>query len=313
MTDFKDNKGIKYCGNCGKKLIENAVFCAYCGISLEIGKPVGGQNRKSADLTIPTNDQDYSITHQEPVVPYTPYHIERIQPRPFLDNFKGALVSPKTDLPLIASKPNLSQPLILNMIIGLLSGVAMLIMLTKVKITISPTFFDSLINGVNPADFDINQLQQILVLSTPILAPIEALVRWILYSLILWVLVKIFASDIVSSERKFKKMATITGWAQIPMILQQITSIVLYTFFLTDGEIVYQSMTEISVVTGGEIPWLLNLLIQGLQTFLLLWSVLLIYYGIKSLGSMKTNPTTISMIYGIVIFIFTILLSFPLV
>ena len=110
MTDFKDNKGIKYCGNCGKKLIENAVFCAYCGFSLEIGKPVGGQNRKSADLTIPTNDQDYSITHQEPVVPYTPYHIERIQPRPFLDNFKGALVSPKTDLPLIASKPNLSQP-----------------------------------------------------------------------------------------------------------------------------------------------------------------------------------------------------------
>ena len=105
-------------------------------------------------------------------------------------------------------------------------------------------------------------------------------------------------------------MATITGWAQIPMILQQITSIFVYFFYLTDGEIVYESMTEINFISGGEIPLVINLLLQGIQIFLLLWSVLLVYYGIKSIGSMKTNSATISMVYGIIIFIFTIFLPF---
>ena len=313
MTNIEDNNDIKYCGNCGKKLIEKAAFCAYCGFSLEGGTPNDVQIRKPVDLTIPTRDQNYQITPQEPGVQYSPYIKEKIQPRPFLENFQGAIVSPKTDLPLIASKPNFRQPLILNVIIGLFSSVAMLIMLSKVKITLSPAFIESLANDVSQTNFDVNEFEQMLAFSMPIFTPIEAIIRWLLYSLILWVLISIFASDIISTDRNFKKMATITGWAQIPMILQQITSILMYTFFLTDGEIVYQSMTEISVVSGGELPWFINLLLQGIQTLLLLWSVLLIYYGIKSLGSMKTNPATVSMIYGIIIFIFTIVLFFPLV
>ena len=152
-----------------------------------------------------------------------------------------------------------------------------------------------------------------LIISTPFFAPIETLVRWLIYTIILWVLFTIFASDLASHDRNFKKMATITGWAQIPMILQQVTSILLYTFFLTDGEIVYQSMTEISIVVGGEIPGLLNLMVQGIQIFLLLWSVLLIYYAVKSFGSLRMNPATISAIYGVILFVLTILLSYPLV
>ena len=61
--------------------------------------------------------------------------------------------------------------------------------------------------------------------------------------MILWVLVTIFASDILSSDRNFRKMATIAGWAQIPVILQQITSIVVSIIFMTDGTIEYQSLT----------------------------------------------------------------------
>ncbi len=313
MTDFNGNNVIKYCGNCGKNLIENASFCAYCGSSIEIRKQKETHTQRIADYSVPMNDQGHSTAHQRPGVPYTPYVKERIQPRPFLTNFKGAVLTPKTDLPLIAAKPNIFQPLILNMIIGVLSSVAMVIMLSKVKITLSPTFFDSLTTNLDPTIFNINQLEQMLAISTPMFAPIETLVRWLLYSIILWVLLSIFASDIASPDRNFRKMATITGWAQIPMILQQITSIVLYYFFLTEGEIVYHSMTEISIVAGGEITGLLNLLVQGIQIFLLLWSVLLIYYAIKSLGSMKTNPATISMIYGVVMFVLTFLLSFPLV
>ena len=312
MSDLNENNVIKYCGNCGKNLIENASFCAYCGSSIEIKKQKEPQTLKTADFNIPTNGQGHSVTHQRPGVPYTPYIKERIQPRPFLTNFKGAILTPKIDLPLIAAKPNLSQPLILNMIIGLLSSVAMVIMLSKMKITLSPTFFDSLTTDLDPSVFNINDLEQMLAISTPIFAPLETLFRWLLYSIILWVLFSIFASDIASPDRNFRKMATITGWAQIPMILQQITSILLYSFFLTDGEIVYQSMTEIRIVTGGDLE-LLNILLLGIQTLLLLWSVLLIYYAIKSVGSMKTSPATISMIYGIVMFILTILLSFPLV
>ncbi len=312
MTNFKDNKVIKYCGNCGKKLIENAVFCAYCGFSLEKEKLREVQYLKPADSTLPTNDQDNIITHQEPGAPYTHYSTGKIQPRPFLENFKGAIVSPKTDIPLIASKPNLHQPFILNIIIGLLLGVAMLIMLTKIKITISPAFIDPLLNDPNQVNFDIKELEQMLAIFTPLFAPIFTIIMWLLYSLTLWLLVSIFASDIVSSDRNFKKMATITGWAQIPMILHQITSILMYIFFLTEGEMVYLSMTE-TVVTGGEMPLVINLLLQGAQIFLLLWSVLLIYYGIKSLGSIKTSPTTISMVYGIIVIIFTVLLPFSLV
>ncbi len=310
MTNFEANKVIKYCGNCGKKLMENAVFCAYCGFSLEKGKPEEGQNYKSAEYSIPANDQEYPITHQEPRVPFSPYQKERIQPRAFLVNFQGAIVSPKTDLHLIASIPNLRQPLILNIIIGLLSGVAMLVMQSKMKITFTSAFIDSLTNDLNQANFDINEFKQILAILTPIAAPILTLIMWLFYTSILWFLFSIFASDIVSSDRIYKKIATITGWAQIPMILQQITSILMYFFFLTDGEIVYQSMTEINIISGGEIPLVINLLLQGIQIFLLLWSVLLVYYGIKSIGSMKTNPATISMVYGIIIFIFTIFLPF---
>jgi hypothetical protein len=313
MSDFNENNVIKYCGNCGKNLIENASFCAYCGSSIVIGKQKEPQTQRTADFNISTNDHDYSITHQRPGVPYTPYIKEKIQPRPFLINFKGAVLTPKTDLPLIAAKPNLSQPLILNLIIGLLSSVAMVIMLSKMKITLAPTFFDSLTADFDPSVFNINELEQMLVISTPMFAPLETIFRWLLYSTILWVLFSIFASDIASPDRNFRKMATITGWAQIPMILQQITTILLYSFFLTDGEIIYQSMTEISILAGGEIPELINLLLQGFQVLLLLWSVLLIYYAIKSTGSMKTSPATISMIYGITLFILTILLSFPLV
>ncbi|MHA2165317.1 MAG: YIP1 family protein [Candidatus Hodarchaeales archaeon] len=312
MSDFNENNVIKYCGNCGKNLIEKASFCAYCGFSIEIRKQKEPQTQRTADFNIPTNDQDYSITHQRPGVPYTPYIKERIQPRPFLTNLKGAVLTPKTDLPLIAAKPNLSQPLILNMIIGLLSSVAMVIMLSKMKITLSPTFFDSLTTDLDPSVFNINELEQILTTSVMIFAPIMVLAQWLIYSLILWLLISIFAPDIISSDRNFRKMATITGWAQIPMILQQITSILMSSFFLTDGRIEYLSITE-TVVTGGEIPLLLNLLQQGIQIFLLLWSVLLIYYGIKSVGTMKTNPATISMAYGMIVFIFSILLSFTLV
>jgi hypothetical protein len=307
MSNFKDTKAIKYCGNCGKELIENAVFCAYCGFSLETGKTKEEQNRKLTDFSIPTNVQDYSITHQERRLPFTDYQIERSRPRPFFQNFKGAIVSPKTDFPLITSKPNLLQPLILNIIIGILSGVAMLIMLDKVKITLSQEFFDSLTTGLDSSGFNINELEQIMALTTPIMAPIESIIRWILYSSVLWIIVSIFASSIASSDRNFKKMATITGWAQIPMILQQIASILVNFFFLTEGEIIYESMTDVTIVSGGEISPLLNFLLQGVQTLLLLWSILLIYYGIKSLGSMNTSPTTICMIYGIAVFVITIL------
>ena len=309
MSDFNENNIIKYCGNCGKKLIENASFCAYCGFSMENRKPKEGQTQKMADWQIPTRNQDYSITHQGPGVPYTPYRKERVQPRPFFTNFKGAVLTPKTDLPLIAAKPNLSQPLILNFFIGLLSSVALVVLFSKMNVTISPTFYDSLPNDIYPVEFDINNLNQIMTISVMILAPLMFLIQWLLYSIILWVLIAIVASDILSSDRNFRKMATITGWAQIPAILQQLTSIVVSTFFMTEGTIEYQSITE-TVITGGELPSLIDLLEQGIQIFLLLWSVLLVYYGIKSIDSMKTSPATISMIYGIVIFIFSILLSF---
>jgi hypothetical protein len=309
MSDFNENNVIKYCGNCGKNLIKNASFCAYCGSSIEIGRQKEPQTQRTAGFNLPTNDQDYSITHQMPGVPYTPYIKEKIHPRPFLTNFKGAIFTPKTDLPLISAKPNIYQPFILNFFIGLLSSVALVILFSKMNVTISPTFYDSLPNDLNPVEFDINNLNQILTISIMILAPLMFLVQWLLYSIILWVLIAIFASDILSSDRNFKKIATITGWAQIPMILQQITAIVVSTFFMTDGTIEYQSITE-TVITGGELPLLIDLLEQVIQIFLLLWSVLLVYYGIKSIGSMKTSPATISMIYGIVIFIFSILLSF---
>jgi len=288
MSDFNENNVIKYCGNCGKKLIENASFCAYCGFSMENNKPKEGQTQKMADWQVPTRNQDYSITHQEPGVPYTPYIKERIQPRPFFTNFKGAVLNPKTDLPLIAAKPNLSQPLILNLIIALLSSVAIVIMLSKVKIIISPTFFDFLPTDLDPSVFDINYLEQMVVISYPMVILLDTLIVWLLYSIILWVLFKIFASDIASPDRNFRKMATITGWAQIPMILLQITTILFYSFILTDGELNYPSMTVTSVGANGVIFGLFNMLLTGIQTFLLLWSVLLVYYAIKSLDSIKT-------------------------
>ena len=309
MTDFNENNVIKFCGNCGKKLIENASFCAYCGFSIDMGIQKQGQTQKIANLTEPSKVHDYPVTHQGPGVPYTPYVKEKIVPRPFFTNFRGAILTPKTDLPLIAAKPNLFQPLILNLIIGILSSVAMVVLFSKMSITISPAFYDSLPSDIYPVEFDVNLLNRIMTISVMIFSPLVALAQWLIYSFILWILFSIFGSDIESYNRNFRKMATITGWAQIPMILHQVMAILTTTLFMNDGTIEYQSLTE-TIITGGEFPLSISLVQQGIQILLLVWSVVIIYYGIKSLGSLRTNPTTISVIYGVIVFVFSILLAF---
>ena len=145
MTDSNGKNVVKFCGNCGKKLIEQASFCAYCGFSIGIRKSEQNQTQEIGYTSETFRDQTFSISHEKPGVPTTPYLEKKIQPRPFFTNFRGAILTPKSDLPLIANIPNISQPLILNLIIGFLSGLAMFVMLTKVKITFSSAFFDSLV------------------------------------------------------------------------------------------------------------------------------------------------------------------------
>ena len=97
MDENINQSDLKFCGNCGKPLLTNAMFCAYCGAQIP---------------EIETMNLPYKELHEfEP-------SISRIEPlRPFLQNFRGILLSPTKEIPQIITRPNLTQPIIINVLI----------------------------------------------------------------------------------------------------------------------------------------------------------------------------------------------------
>jgi hypothetical protein len=278
LMDQNENLPImRYCGNCGKALIANATFCAYCGAPIP----------KTGDL-FPSQGSTPYIVIKTPEI--TPRH-------PFLDNFRGAIFTPKIKMPQIASSPNYSQPLLVNLIVGFLTVIGLMIFFSKYEIIFSESFFTFLPTN----ETDITEYMDLYKVLLPISSPISTLINWLILSLLLWLLHAIFASDLNSNARNYKTMATIVGWAQIPMIINQVITIIYNQFLLSSGgQVVFRSIGEMEIsAPGGGADVLFDTLLLGIEILLILWSLVLIYYAIKSLGSFKSNPIVICAIYGV--------------
>ncbi len=285
MNFNKSTPIMKFCGNCGKKLLENATFCAYCGAPIP----------KIGDSTPLQGAIPYVMTKS----------MEITSRRPFLDNFRGALLTPKEEMPQIVLSPNYSQPLLVNLLVGILTAIALGIFFSKYEIIFSDSFFNFL---PGTEEINLSEYMELYKVLLPIFTPISTLMNWLVLSLILWLLHKIFASDIDSKARNYKTMATIVGWAQIPMIIYQFITIIYNMFFVSrGGQIIFQSLGEMEIISPeGGTSFLFDALLFGIEIMVILWSLILIYYAIKSLGSFKSNPLAICVIYGVLSFLLPI-------
>jgi hypothetical protein len=272
---------MSFCGKCGKKLIANATFCAHCGAQIP---KIGGI---SVDYQV-----DYG--HVPKIAPSEP-------PHRFIDHFKGAVLNPKIEFQKISRRPNFRHPLFLNLLISLFSIATFLLLIGKVNITYTSEFFDSLPFTIAPEDMDPAEFADIFSSFIPFILPFFFILNWLIYSAILWIINLILASDVPPSERKFKKMATIVGWAQFPIILLQLGLTVIVLVFISPGEIIYHSMFEIEILTTSTTNLPIGVIIILLDLLVYAWGVILVYYGMKPQISPRSNPITICLVYGIVI------------
>jgi hypothetical protein len=275
---------MSFCGNCGKKLLANATFCAYCGAQIP----------KVANIAF-----DHPVKYG--YIPHTPSYEPPLR---FMDHFKGVILNPKEEFKRLLSRPNFKQPLLLNFTISLLSVIAyiFLLVLGKVTITFTTEFFESIGTTFPSGELDPSELGEIFSNMMIIFIPIVFVIQWLIFSAVLWAVNMISASDLPRSDRTYKKMATVVGWAQFPLILNQIVLIIVAILFLSPGEIIYNSIFEIETIVTGTPPLPLGIFIELLDLTVFFWGVFLVYYAVKSQSSLKANPVLISLIYSFVVF-----------
>jgi len=265
---------MRYCGNCGKELLAKATFCAYCGAPIP----------KIGAIPTPQGGIPYLVEEKSEITPR----------RPFLVNFRGAILTPKTAMPQITSSPNYTQPILINLLVGILFAIGLFIFFGKFEIIFSDTYLDALPLEIFPDESILSEYESFYTFFMPITSIIYPLLISLLLSLILWALHAIFASDLNRNDRNYKKMVTIVGWAQIPLIFNRIITGILY-FLSQGGTIEYYSVFEREI--RANIP--IDQFSLVLMLITILWSLVFIYFSIKSLGSKKSNPLTICMIFGI--------------
>jgi hypothetical protein len=284
MDNTRSSPAINYCGSCGKKLLSNASFCAYCGAQVP---------------KIEVAHTPYTVIERpfEGVTQVSP-------PATFLEHFRGVVLSPKEEFSRIVSNPRFSHAFYLNILIGILSAFSMMLFLSKIEIVFSDTFME-----IFPPDSDISIFREYFSILLILFSPLLSLLGWILSGFVLWILLSISASDLRPDKRNYRIVATIVGWSLYPMILLQLGTIAYHAFLLPGGEMLIQTMTTTEIIYSSGISETYSFLLAGLDIFLQIWSISLVYLSIKSLGPTRSNPFLICAVYGILIFILRIFLS----
>ncbi|NHJ01931.1 MAG: zinc ribbon domain-containing protein [Candidatus Heimdallarchaeota archaeon] len=300
----------RYCGNCGKEILQNATFCAYCG---EKVPQIDSQG------VIKTPSSSYSDSSRISTIPYDsgrsfPYQYgdRREPPLPFLQHFRGVITAPQKEMAEIAKRPNLGQPIILIVIVGLIGGFASYILFSKMNITFSSAFFESM--GMDPSGpldpSTLADIMQFSLLLGAFTAPLNFLFEWIINSLILWGLFAIISSSIPSYQRNFKTAATIIGWTYLPSIIEEIFNLAYYAFFIEPMTLTVNSSADLIAIdtigTSGETGIIFFVL--GIIFHLL--GVILIYFAAKAIDNQGSHAIFIALIYAIIPYILTFISLF---
>jgi hypothetical protein len=304
----KDTSSIspKFCGSCGKELLKGATFCAYCGA------PVPPLQTSQATSVKPSSEPITSPTTVSTGYPPYPYQYTPTQriiepPFPFFQHFQGVLLSPQNEMPQIVKRPNLRQPLIIVLLTGILMGISLYILISKASIQISESFSDPF-GAAGSEGISAEQYVQMFIQIMPLASPIGYLSNWVIGGVILWIILAIVSSQIPSHERNFKTGLTIVGWSFIPRIFSELIRIVVYTVLVGPYTLIVNDIYDLTVIS----PPLgsLGLILSFMDIFFLIWSVVLIYFAVKSIDPQGSHGIITAIAYAVINFILPIFLPF---
>ncbi len=289
----------KFCGNCGQKLLEGATFCAYCGTPVPAIDKTGGISSKPSSPYISTPPP---LSGTGTPAYQAPYRHERIKTEPdlpFAQHFQGVLISPQLEMPRIARRPNISHSFLLVLITGIIAGIAMFILSSKTTIEYSATFYESL--GFTGTDINAEEFIEFMKIFSAFSAPIGFFISWIIGSIVLWILQAIFSSKIPSHERNFKTMATIVGWSFLPRIFNELVRLVAFSVLVEPSTYEVNDILDLGAMSAplgivGDILFIADL-------FFLIWTVVLIYFAVKSIDPEGSHAVIIGIIYAVALFL----------
>lgn len=298
----------QFCGNCGQKLLKGATFCAYCGTPVPSAETPGAVTPKSPSEystmppTVPPG------THPAYPPTYRPGYQMTEPPLPFLQHFQGVLLSPRLEMSRIAKRPGLKQPLVIVLISGILASIATIILFSRIDFT--PEFIDDMFSSLgyssdmfDDLDMDMQSFIRITFMLNGIFMPLSYLIAWIIVNtFILWILHAIISPEVSSHERNFKIIATITGWAFLPRVFEELINVFLVVFFIPQTEV--SNMSDLTAIesfeSAGELSPIL-LIISLLIIFIsLIWSCLLVYFGSKTIDPEGSHAVVIIILYFLV-------------
>jgi len=292
----------RFCGNCGKELIEGATFCAYCGHPVpDLSKPSGlGQTEmKSKTYDVLTTVQPYRSQYHGHVLQKEP-------PLPFSEHLKGVITSPKQEMPEIAKRPNLKQPFIIVLIVGLISGIGIMILFSKITINLTDEYLRSLgIPSGAISQSELESMMEMVTLMSAFFAPIGLLINWFIDGVILWILHAILASRLPPESKSFKKMLTIIGWSFLPKSIEGILSIFYNMIFISPQTITVNSNADLEAMTLVMSTGLLSMILMIINLVVFVYGIILIYFAIKPTESQGANPLAIVIVYLLISFVLT--------
>ncbi|MFW9902837.1 MAG: YIP1 family protein [Candidatus Thorarchaeota archaeon] len=299
----------KFCGNCGQKLLEGATFCAYCGTPVPAIDSTGVTSTKSSTqfTSMPSTVTDRGVPAYQ-----TPYRLERIvkdPPLPFIQHFQGALFSPQLEMPRIAKRPNLKQPLLVVLIVGIIAGAASFLLFSKVTFTpeFTKDFFQS-IGSSTDLGIENESLMQMSLMMGALISPVGYIINWIIInSLILWILHTLISSQLPSHERNFKLMATIAGWSFLPLIFDELIYLIFVVLFIPATTV--NSMAELTGLESLGSVGAAGLILLVISFIFQIWSAVLVYFASKSIDPERYHATIIAVLYAIVPYIVSYLFS----
>ncbi|UCG03020.1 MAG: zinc ribbon domain-containing protein [Candidatus Heimdallarchaeota archaeon] len=302
----------RFCGNCGQKLLEGATFCAYCGTQVPAIDSTGiPSSRPSTPSTsIPPTVTDRGVQAYQ--ASYRPDRMITEPPLPFTQHFQGVLISPQLEMPRIAKRPNLKQPFLVVLIVGIIAGISSFLLFSKV--TFSPQFAEDFIQSMGYSSdliegFDIESLMQTSLMMGAFVSPLGYIINWIIInSIVLWILHAIFSSQVPSQERNFKIMATIAGWSFLPLVFDELIYLLFVILFVPATTV--NSFAELTALeTFGSVGGM-GIFLLFISLIFQIWSAILVYFASKSIDAKGYHAAIIAVLYAIVPYVISYLFSF---
>jgi hypothetical protein len=301
----------RFCGNCGQKLLEGATFCAYCGTPVPDIDSTGVTSAKpyTQFTSTPSTVTDRGIPAYQ--APYRPERIVKEPPLPFTQHFQGVLLSPQLEMPRIAKQPNLKQPFLVVLIVGIIAGIASVTLFSKVSF--SPEFTEDFFQSIGYSTdliegFEMESLMQTSLMMGAFISPVGYIINWIIInSIILWILHTLISSQVPSQERNFRIMATIAGWSFLPLIFDELVYLLFVVFFVPATTV--NNMAELTALeTLGSVGGI-GIILLIISFIFQIWSAILVYFASKSIDAEGYHAIIIAILYAIVPYIFSYFFS----